>query len=319
MMEFTFDVPAWETYLRGLKMGSSTSAVRFLAMMESEPEEDLEDALEILEEQDILLDISELTPAAATSDTALRLRLEKQLVQEQKLPLGLEENDPLRLYLEEIRNYPQEDTMTKLLPRVVELACGYAGHSVLLLDLIQEGSLGAWQGILAEKQNTDRCILRWLHRAITLQARANGVGQKMRQALEDYRSVDTRLLTELGRNPTLEEIAEGLHITLEEAEVLAQMLDTARTISRAKAETAQPEQTPEDEMAVEDTAYFQMRQRISELLSSLDDEDSQLISLRYGLGGGLPLSPEETGRKLGLTSEEVVAREAAALAKLRTK
>lgn len=319
MMEFSFEAPAWETYLQGLKQGCGISAVRFLAMMESEPEEDLEAALEILEERDILLDISDLTPAAGSSDTAVRLRLEKQLVRENRLPLGLEENDPLRLYLEEIRNDPAEDTMTKWLPRVVELACGYAGHSVLLLDLIQEGSLGAWQGILAESRDIDRSILRWLHRAITLQARANGVGQKMRQALEDYRSVDNRLLSELGRNPTMEEIAQGLHITLEEAEVLAQMLDTARTISRAKAETAQPEQTPEDEMAVEDTAYFQMRQRISELLSSLDDEDSRLISLRYGLDGSLPLSPEETGRKLGLTSEEVVAREAAALAKLRTK
>ena len=51
----------------------------------------------------------------------------------------------------------------------------------------------------------------------------------------------------------------------------------------------------------------------------LNVQDQKLITLRYGLEGGKPLSPEETGRKLGLTPEEVVAAEAAALAKLRTR
>ena len=69
---------------------------------------------------------------------------------------------------------------------------------------------------------------------------------------------------------------------------------------------------------MEDTAYFQMRQRIAELLSSLSEEDAKLLTLRFGLEGGLPLSPADTGRKLGLTAEEVVQREAAALMKLRT-
>ena len=70
-------------------------------------------------------------------------------------------------------------------------------------------------------------------------------------------------------------------------------------------------------MAVEDTAYFQMRQRIAELLGGLDAREQKLLTMRYGLEGGLPLSPEETGRKLGMTPDEVVAAEAAALAKLR--
>ena len=68
---------------------------------------------------------------------------------------------------------------------------------------------------------------------------------------------------------------------------------------------------------MEDTAYFQMRQRITELLSTLSAEDAKLLALRYGLEGGLPLSPEEAGKKLGMTPQEVVAKEAAALAALR--
>ena len=82
-------------------------------------------------------------------------------------------------------------------------------------------------------------------------------------------------------------------------------------------EPKEPE--PEDDQAVEDTAYFQMRQRIMELLSVLTPEDAKLLTLRFGLEGGLPMSPEETGKKLGLTSQEVVQREAQALMKLRNQ
>ena len=74
-----------------------------------------------------------------------------------------------------------------------------------------------------------------------------------------------------------------------------------------------------EEQAVEDTAYFQMRQRIMELMSVLDETDAKLISLRFGLEGGMPLSPEETGKRLNLTPDEVVAREANALGKLRSE
>ena len=77
------------------------------------------------------------------------------------------------------------------------------------------------------------------------------------------------------------------------------------------------EEKEAQEQAVEDTAHFQMRQRIQELLSGLSEADQKLLTLRFGLEGGKPLSPEETGERLELTPEEVVAREAAALAKLR--
>ena len=70
---------------------------------------------------------------------------------------------------------------------------------------------------------------------------------------------------------------------------------------------------------MENTAYFQMRQRIAELLSVLSPEDSQLLNLRFGLEGGLPMSAEETAKKLQMTPEEVTRRETAALAALRNE
>ena len=67
------------------------------------------------------------------------------------------------------------------------------------------------------------------------------------------------------------------------------------------------------------THFLQTRQRINELLSALDEADRKLLPLRYGLEGGKPLDPETAGRKLGLTPEEAVAREAAALSLLRQR
>ena len=99
---------------------------------------------------------------------------------------------------------------------------------------------------------------------------------------------------------------------------VAAMLENARMMNRAKQEIAEPDQEdPEEEQHVEDTALFQSRQRINEMLEGLTEQESKLIALRFGLEGGLPMSPEETGRKLGLTPEEVVAMEAAALVKMR--
>ena len=339
-MEFTFESTPWEEALSGLSQGSSLSAVRFLTLMEDRSEEDLEDALQDLENLRITLDITDLPAAAAGGDLAVRLRREEQLVREGTLLTELEEGDPLRLYLEELASIPacgDEDVLamealdgnenarnmlTNLsLSRVIELAQTLVGRGVLLLDLIQEGSLGLWQGILnyaggAFGEERDWWIRQYMAREITLQARSSGVGQKMRQAAEDYRAVDERLLTELGRNPSTQELAEAMHMSVEEVQAVRKLLENARVIQKAH-EIPQTEETPEDSQAVEDTAYFQSRQRVNEMLSGLSPEEAKILILRFGLEGGLPLSPEDAGRKLGLTPEEVVAREAAALAKLR--
>ena len=322
--------------------GALISATHFLTMMEGETEDAVEEALQEMEVRDLMLDISDLPKAAGTGEAALRLRREAELVKNGTLMQALEENDPLRLYLEEVAAIPacgdvavlameaaagkqraQEQLLNISLSRVLETAMEMVGNGVLLLDLIQEGSLGLWQAVMSYEEGdfesySDRWIRRSMAKLITLQARDNGVGQKMRQALEDYKAVDERLLGELGRNATIEEIAEEMHMSAEETALVKNMLDSARLMNRAKAENEPEEETVEDEQHVEDTALFQMRQRIADLLADLPELDSKLLTLRFGLEGGLPLTPEQTGRKLGMTPEEVVTREAAALAKLRS-
>ena len=341
MNDFTFEATPWELALEEMHIGDTLSAARFLTLLEGESEEAVEEAFEDLADAHVTLDIAELPRTLGAGDTAVRLRREAELVKTGLDPAVLEPGDPLRLYLEEVAATPvcgdelalaadaangDDRVMERLtnlgLSRVIELAKEYTGYGVLLLDLIQEGSLGLWQAIGcyeggAYTAHRDWWIRQSLARAVTMQARQSGVGHKLRQAMEDYRSVDERLLCDLGRNPTVEEIAEEMHISAQEAAAVAKMVENARMMG--KVHTPEVEDDPaEEEAHVEDTALFQMRQRIAELLEGVSEEDAKLLTLRFGLEGGLPLSPADTGRKLGLTPEEVVAREAAALAQLRS-
>lgn len=335
--DISFEQSPWELEYSQLKLGQTLSAVRFLTLLEGQGEDALEDAFLDMEEKQISLDVSELPALYGDGETAVRLRRERTLVEEGFDVAALEETDPLRLYLEELAAIPafgDEDVLAAqllegkdtsepltnlMLSLVWQRAQEMTGHGVLLLDLIQEGSLGLLKAISGYAGGNIRALCDYhirfaLAKAVTVQASAAGVGQKMRQALEDYRAVDERLLSELGRNPTLEEIAEAMHMTPEQTKTVADMFTAAQLVQKAK----QPEiESQEDDQAVEDTAYFQMRQRIADLLADLDSREAQLLTLRFGLDGGKPLTPEQTGKKLDLTPEEVVAMEAATLAKLR--
>ena len=340
-LEFSFEPAPWEQWLGNFPQGASVPAGGLLTLLEGEEEQELEDALQAMEEAGMELDIRDLPKSFGSGETALRLRQEQQLAQKGISPDALEENAPLRLYLEEIAAIPvcgDEDllaqdaaagkesaanALTNLgLSRVVEMAGAFTGYGVLLTDLIQEGSLGLWKAVGSYREGEysafrDRWIRFYLARAVALQARSSGVGERLRQAMEDYRQVDQRLLSDLGRNATVEEIAQELHLSVEQTESVRAMLENARLLQQAHP-SAEDEQTPEEaEQAVENTAAFQMHQRIADLLSSLEPEEARLLTLRFGLEGGKPMTPQETGRILGLTPDEVVAREAAALAKLR--
>jgi len=341
MMEFTFEESAWELALNALDRGDTISAVRCLALLEDMSEDEAEEALLSLEERGIALVISDLPKDGGGGEAAVRLRQEQQWAEKGLLNQKMDENDPLGLYLAEIAGIPaagdpellaqrylkgDESVVQQLvnlsLSRVVERACAMTGRGVLLLDLIQEGSLGLWQGVLNYTGGDFNTHVQWwidqyLAKAVLMQARASGIGSKMRQGMEDFRDMDQRLLTELGRNPTLEEIAEAIHVTPEEAATYEAVLNQAKARQQVEQARAPKEETPDDSQAVEDTAYFQTRQRILDMLSSLTEQEAKLLTLRFGLEGGLPMNPAQAGEVLGLTGDEVVALEAAALSKLR--
>ena len=168
MTDFTFEAAPWQAELEGLENNSNLSAARFLALLEGQPEEDFEQALQLLNDKHILPDLTDLPRPLLEGPSGVRLRREEQLVQEDKLMDSLEENDPLRLYLQELAQEPafgdpqaladrllQGDKAASgqltalMLGYVVQEACRHTGRGVLLLDLIQEGSIGLWHAILS--------------------------------------------------------------------------------------------------------------------------------------------------------------------------
>jgi len=339
-MEYTFEASAWEQTVEALAAGAVLSGAQALTLLESEDIQTAQELLQQLDEKGITLDVSQLPPSRSGAQMTQRLALEAKLCREGDLLRDLEETDPLRLYLEELAGTPVcgdakllaqryavgEDSAAQmltglLLSAVVAQAKKLAGQGVLLVDLIQEGSLGLWQSIITYESGEFEPRALWfarqyMARALVLQAKENGLGARLLTAMEDYRSVDERLLGELGRNPTLDELAEALHMSREETAAVADMLENTRTMSRLKA--PEPEEQEEDR-AVEDTAYFQLRQRIAELLDALSEQEAKLLTLRFGLEGSLPMKPDQAARKLGLTEQEALTMEAAALAKLRNQ
>ena len=329
-----------ESVFGELAYGQSLSGAELLTRTDSRSDEELEELFEYLAENAVTIDLSDLPRNLGSGEAARRLREEEQLVRDGKLLTGLEENDPLRLYLQELASIPvcgdaevlalellegkdvRERLVNLSLSRVVELAMAHTGRGVLLMDLIQEGSLGLWDAILnfaggSFEHCRDLGITQAMARAIIRQARASGLGQKMRQAVEDYRMVDERLLSELGRNPTLDEIAESMHMTVSEVETVRKLLDNARLVGKAHEVREPEEETPEDTQAVEDTAYYQTRERVDSLMSGISELEQKVVTMRYGLDGKAPQTAQEVGRKLNLTVSEVVELETAALNKMR--
>lgn len=343
MNDFVFEQAPWEAYLRSCKNGSVISGWNLISMLEDEEDDAVEDAFSILTVKKLQLDLSGLPQMSAGSNTAQRLQQEREYVTGGLKTALMEETDPLRLYLEEIAAAPAcgdekllaeqlssgdqraAQRLTELgLSRVVEIAAEYAGQAVLLLDLIQEGNIGLWEAISGYRggdyaAQRDEAIRSSMLKAIVLQARSNGISQKMKKALQDYRAADQHLLTKLGRNPGLEEIAQEMHISLEQAQTIEKTMADILLLQKAEKLAAPKEETAEDELPVEDTAYFQMRQRISEMMSVLDEQEARILTMRFGLEKGLPMSAEEVAKALGITTAAVTACETAALSKLRAE
>lgn len=343
MNDFVFEQAPWEAYLRSCKNGSVISGWNLISMLEDEEDDAVEDAFSILTVKKLQLDLSGLPQMSTGSNTAQRLQQEREYVTGGLKTALMEETDPLRLYLEEIAAAPAcgdekllaeqlssgdqraAQRLTELgLSRVVEIAAEYAGQAVLLLDLIQEGNIGLWEAISGYRggdyaAQRDEAIRSSVLKAIVLQARSNGISQKMKKALQDYRAADQHLLTKLGRNPGLEEIAQEMHISLEQAQTIEKTMADILLLQKAEKLAAPKEETAEDELPVEDTAYFQMRQRISEMLSVLDEQEARILTMRFGLEKGLPMSAEEVAKALGITTAAVTACETAALSKLRAE
>ena len=131
---FAFEPAAWELLTDSLAYGASLSAIRLLQALEREEEATVQDALEALLEKHISLELAGLPMGASGGELEKRLQLEKALVESGGLPQGLEETDPLRIYLEELAATPAQGDIRVLFDALLA-GDESAGTKILTLQL----------------------------------------------------------------------------------------------------------------------------------------------------------------------------------------
>jgi RNA polymerase primary sigma factor len=261
--------------------------------------------------------------------------------------LAVATTDALQLFLNEAAKWPlltaeEEVELAKLIERgdhqakerminsnlrlVVSIAKRYQGHELHLLDLIQEGIIGLIRAV--EKFDWRRGFkfstyaTWWIRQAVQ-----RGVANKSRtiripvhivEREQKLARAERELLTELGRGPTEEELAERAKLPLKQVLEVRQVARAVTSLDKpigAESEgtfgelVASEQETPEDEVT-----YSLQENALRRAVSELPDREQQVVKLRYGLDGDRdPKSLEAISRELGLTRERVRQIEASAL------
>ena len=304
--------------------------------IEDEEEEAFDDLANIDTDDTIGLYLKEVSRVPLLSDIneerALAIRIERGKFAREELARG-NVSPKRRLELrQQIEDgwQAREHLITANSRLVISVAKKYVGRGVPFLDLIQEGNIGlirATKKFEYQRGHKFSTYATWwirqaVTRAIADQGRTIRVPVHMGDQINKLLRTQHQLTQKLGREPTVEEMAEALEVPPKKVE---NMIQVARRPLSLETPTDDEEDSVlgdfiEDDEAPppDDTAtYNLLREHLEEVLETLPPREVRILQLRYGLQDGQAYTLEEVGRKMGVTRERVRQIEAKALRKLR--